>query len=405
MGLPHSLLLVFLVCGVAFGYPLDGGARTGIRRLEGYRKLNLPKGALWSTDQIRLRLQSLPNFDITPETPRDPYLQKGIEAIFAGRDSSYSIAILDITDPAHPRYAALREDVKRIPGSVGKILVATGMFGAVARAYPDPAARERFLRETVVTADDFVHVDGKTVPFYDAAAKRTVNRRIEIGDRFNLYEWLDHMLSQSSNAAASFTWKQTMLLYRFGSRYPLPDAEATAFFRNIPKTELGQLSLEAIESALRASGINTDKFRIGTLFTRNGSRVVPGTASYACPSEMLRWLVKLEQGKIVDAWSSLDLKRLLYFARPRYRYASSPAIADAGVYFKSGSLFQCAPEPGYQCVQYKGNKMNLMHSVAIVESGSKAYLVAMTSNVLKLNSAVEHQSIATMIERLIQGKS
>jgi hypothetical protein len=329
-------------------------------------------------------LQSLPNFDITPETPRDPYLQKGIEAIFAGRDSSYSIAILDITDPAHPRYAALREDVKRIPGSVGKILVATGMFGAVA---------------------DFVHVDGKTVPFYDAAAKRTVNRRIEIGDRFNLYEWLDHMLSQSSNAAASFTWKQTMLLYRFGSRYPLPDAEATAFFRNIPKTELGQLSLEAIESALRASGIDTDKFRIGTLFTRNGSRVVPGTASYACPSEMLRWLVKLEQGKIVDAWSSLDLKRLLYFARPRYRYASSPAIADAGVYFKSGSLFQCAPEPGYQCVQYKGNKMNLMHSVAIVESGSKAYLVAMTSNVLKLNSAVEHQSIATMIERLIQGKS
>jgi hypothetical protein len=399
-----KLAALLLAPALVFSYPLDGGARTGIRRLEGYKKLNIPKGGLWSTDQIRLRLQSLPNFDITPETPRDGYLQKGIEGIFAGRDPSYSIAILDISDPARPRYAALREDVKRIPGSVGKILVATGLFGAVARACPDPAAREKFLRETVVAGDDFVHVDGKTVPFYDAAARRIVSRRIQIGDRFNLYEWLDHMLSQSSNAAASFTWKQTMLLYRFGTRYPLPEAEAAAFFQSTPKTELGQLSLEAIESALGASAIDTDKFRIGTMFTRNGSRVVPGTASYACPSEMLRWLVRLEQGRIVDAWSSLELKRLLYFARPRYRYASSPAIAGAGVYFKSGSLFQCAPEPGYQCVQYKGNKMNLMHSVAIVESGSKAYLVAMTSNVLKLNSAVEHQSIATLIERLIQSR-
>ena len=45
-----------------------------------------------------------------------------------------------------------------------------------------------------------------------------------------------------------------------------------------------------------------------------------------------------------------------------------------------------------------------MHSVAIVESGKRVYLVAMMSNVLKANSAVEHQTIAGEIERLIQSR-
>jgi len=55
-------------------------------------------------------------------------------------------------------------------------------------------------------------------------------------------------------------------------------------------------------------------------------------------------------------------------------------------------------------VQYKGNKVNLMHSVAVVESGAKTYLVAMMSNVLRVKSAVEHQTIAGEIEKLIQGR-
>ena len=103
----------------------------------------------------------------------------------------------------------------------------------------------------------------------------------------------------------------------------------------------------------------------------------------------------------MDAWSSLEMKRLMYFSRPRYRYASSPALDNAAVFFKSGSLFECTPEPGVKCLQYRGTKVNLMHSVAIVESGPKRYLVALMSNVLHLNSAVEHQTIATLIERLI----
>jgi hypothetical protein len=402
----RRLALILLAPLAAAAYPLDGAAKTGIRRLTGYKeKLKLPPGAYRSSEVIKLRLTANPSFDIAPDTPRDPALQKGLDDIFARRDRSYSVAVLDITDPVSPRYAAIREDVKRIPGSVGKIFVATGLFGAVARAHPDTAARERFLRETVIEASGFVHVDSKTVPFYNPEKKALAYRRLEIGDRFNLYEWLDHMLSQSSNAAAAETWKQAMLLDRFPRQFPLARTDIDRFFRETPKTELAALSLSVNEQPLRAAGLDTEKIRIGTFFTRNGGRAVPGTASYASPGELLRWLIRLEQGRIVDAWSSLEIKKLLYFSRPRYRYASSPALADAAVYFKSGSLFECAPEPGYSCGQYRGNKLNLMHSVAIVESAAKVYLVAMTSNVLKLNSAFEHQTVGTLIEKLLQSSA
>ena len=45
-----------------------------------------------------------------------------------------------------------------------------------------------------------------------------------------------------------------------------------------------------------------------------------------------------------------------------------------------------------------------MHSVAIIESGAKIYLVTMMSNVLRLNSAVEHQKVATEVEKLLQSR-
>ncbi|MBI3695804.1 MAG: hypothetical protein HY238_13315 [Acidobacteria bacterium] len=398
----------------AYGYPLDGAGKTGIRRLVGYRLVHegkikgtakLPPGALLSSDQIALRLKGAnDSFDIDAKTPRDPYLQEGIQKIFGGRDPSYAVAMLDISDARKPLYAALRENDKKIPGSVGKLLVATGMFDALARAYPAIEAREKFLRETQITADNFIFRDGKTVPIYNQGDPAVVNRVLALSDRFNLWEWMDHMLSQSSNAAGSEVWKQVMLLRQFGTRYPLPKEQEAAFFRETPKPALSKLALDALEAPVLAAGLDTGRLRLGTFFTRNASAVIPGAASYACPSELLRWLVKMEQGKLVDPWSSLELKKLLYFARPRYRYASAPALNKAAVFFKSGSLFECAPEPGFKCGQYKGNQLNLMHSVAVVESGKKVYLVVIMSNVLKINSAVEHQTIAGEIERLVQGR-
>jgi hypothetical protein len=211
------------------------------------------------------------------------------------------------------------------------------------------------------------------------------------------------MLSQSSNAAGSFSWKEALLLRRFGAAYPPPAAEEKAFLAS-NKTELAREALETLEEPLRNAGLDTGNLRLGTMFTSGGSSVIPGAKSYGTPKELLRWLLRLEQGRIVDEWSSLEIKKLIYFARPRYRYASSPALNNAAVFFKSGSFFQCRPEPGFVCKAYAGNETNIMNSISIVESGEKVYLVALMSNVLRTNSAVEHQRVATLVEKLVQGR-
>ena len=407
-----GVVILLLITPPLRTYPLDGVGSTGIRRLAGYRLVHegkikgtvrLPPGAMLPSDQILLHLKGVA-FDITPATSHDPYLQAGIERIFGGRDRSYSVALLDISNPQKPLYASLRGDDLKIPGSVGKLCVATGLFGALAANWPSIPDRQKVLHDTIVEADSFIFTDGKTVPIYNDGDPAVVNRTLRLGDRFNLWEWLDHMLSQSSNAAGSTVWKQAMLIRRFGTGYPRSKAEQDAFIRDTPKPELSKLALSALDQPLAASGIDNSRLRLGTFFTRNASKAIPGAASYACPNELLRWLVKMEQGKIVDEWSSLEIKKLLYFVRPRYRYASSPALAKAAVFFKSGSLFECKPEPGFRCKQYMGNVTNLMNSVAVVESGEKRYLIAMMSNVLKVNSAVEHQTIASEIEKLVQGR-
>ncbi len=406
----RKLLLFALAAAWLYAYPLDGDKRTGIRRLTGYRLAQsglvkgpkIPPGGQWGADRIKLRLLANANFDIGADTAKDAALQRGLEEILGGRSQSYGMALLDITNPRKPRYAAVREDEPLLPGSVGKLLVATGMLDALKRAYPDVSARERLLRETVRAADGFVVRDGKTVPFYEPGAPAVVNRRIAPGDRFSLWEWLDHMLSQSSNAAGSFCWKEAILLRRFGTRYPISSDEENRYLSATPRSELGKAALETLEDPLRAAGIDTDRLRLGTMFTSGGSKVFPGARSYGTPRELLKWLVRMEQGRLVDEWSSLELKRLIYFARPRYRYASAPALNNAGVFFKSGSFFQCRPESGFTCKPYAGNATNIMNSVAVVESGGRIYLAALMSNVLRVNSAVEHQRIAGLVERLIQ---
>jgi len=409
----RALVIGLIAAMPAGAYPLDGAASTGIRRLTGYKLVNegkikgavkLPPGAMLRSDQIVLRLKSVnPGLDVTANLPQDPNLKAGLDRIFSGRDPSYTVAILDITDPRQPRYASLRGDDKKIPGSVGKLCVVTGLFGAIAATWPAIPDRQKVLRETIVEADSFILTDGKTVPIYQDGDPAVVSRALKIGDRFSLWEWTDHMLSQSSNAAGSMMWKQAMLIRRFGKAYPQPKAEQDAFLKNTPRPELTKLALAALEEPLGASGVDTSRLRLGTFFTRTASNAIPGSGSYACPNELLRWLVKLEQGKIVDEWSSLEIKKLLYFVRPRYRYASAPALDKSAVFFKSGSLFEC--KPGTTCKSYAGNVTNLMHSVAIVESGEKHYLVAMMSNVLGVNSAVEHATIAAEIEKLIQGRT
>jgi hypothetical protein len=90
----------------------------------------------------------------------------------------------------------------------------------------------------------------------------------------------------------------------------------------------------------------------------------------------------------------------------RIRYASAPALKEAAVYYKSGSLYKCKEEEGFKCSAYRGNVYNYMNSVAIVEQeidGKRLhYIVILVSNVLRKNSAEKHQELGTKMHQLIQ---
>ena len=148
-----SAVLIFAILLAA--YPLDSAKRTGIRRLAGYQLAQegkvqgpkIPPGGLWGEARIQLRLMNNRDFDIKPDTPRDGALQAKLESILGGRNLSYGIALLDISDPAHPRYAAVRETDKLLPGSVGKLCIATGFMGALEKPILiRPRARSFFAR-------------------------------------------------------------------------------------------------------------------------------------------------------------------------------------------------------------------------------------------------------------------
>jgi hypothetical protein len=117
-------------------------------------------------------------------------------------------------------------------------------------------------------------------------------------------------------------------------------------------------------------------------------------------------MLLMERGQLVDPWSSLELKRLLYVTERRIRYASSPALHNAAVYSKSGSWWGCKEEAGFNCQPYHGNLRNYMNSVTIVEEQTEGvdlyYMVVLISNVLRENSAVTHQTMATRIHHLIR---
>jgi hypothetical protein len=407
-----ALAIALLAAAGASAYPLDGYEKTGIARLEAFdlarepllARGDLKPGSLRGTDEVRLRLSDRPDFRLPPS---DPELARRLREVLGEDAPAYGIAVLDLSDPAGPRYVELNGDRIQNPGSVGKILVALAWFQAMADVYPDDLqARERLLYETVITADSFIRTDGHTVPFYrpgDAAVKR---RPIQEGDSANLWTFFDWMLSASSNAAASAIMKQLILLVHFGPDYPVPQEAADAFLADTPQKELSKLYLDAMLGPLARNGLDAEKLRQGSFFTREGKRRVPGTNSLATARELMKYAVRMEQGALVDPWSSLQIKRLLYLTDIRIRYASHPALDESAVYYKSGSLYGCQPEPGFECGKYMGNRMNYMNSLAIVESeeGGRSldYIVVVLSNVLKKNSLEEHRELARRIHRLIE---
>ncbi|HRX52662.1 MAG TPA: hypothetical protein P5571_14935 [Candidatus Krumholzibacteria bacterium] len=405
------LLAATALAGIAGAYPNDGYAGTGIRRLERLRlqleadpeHADLPAGGRLGTADIVLHLADSRGDSVSFFPAPDRRLQAALEGIFPDRDESYSVALMDIT-PGRPfRYAAIQPERQFSPGSVGKIAIAAGLFAELRRLFPDDVdARARLLRERVVTATDWIVHDEHAVPIYEPGTGAFVSRRVREGDAATLYEWTDHMLSASANAAASLVWKEVMLMRAFGASYPPSPEEEAAFFSGTPKTELRDLAVSVVNEPLRAAGIPETRWRLGSFFTRRGKAIVPGSPSLGTPAGALSFLLQIERGAVVDAWSSLEIKRLLYMTARRIRYASSPALASSAVYFKSGSLYRCEPEPEFTCRKYMGNVENTMNSIAIVERpDGTVYCVALMSNILRRNSAVEHQTLATFIDRIM----
>ena len=407
-----ACLMGFIGAATCWAYPLDGYEYTGIARVEAYRlamegKVRAPKqppGALLSTDQVDIRLAARSDFTIPPP---DAEFAEAVQRLLGAEADRYAVAVLDLSNLEQPRYAEHRSTARANPGSVGKILIAMGVFQALADVYPDDIdARLAILRNTVITADEFIQSDHHVVPVWQPGNARVRYPKIKIGDQASLYTYLDWMLSASSNAAASMVLKHVMLLVHFGPAYPVSEAEAQQFFKETSKKELAALLSRALQDPVTRSGLDLEQLRQGSFFTWKGKRLVPGTTSYGTPQELMRWLIKLEQGKLVDAFSSREIKRLLYMTQRRIRYASAPALAKSAVYFKSGSLYKCKAEPGFECKKYHGNVINMLNSVAIIEAPADQrqlyYMVVVMSNVLRKNSAVVHQTLATRIHRMLE---
>ncbi len=408
-----SLALVLISTQKLDAYPIDGYDYSGIKRLEYYRLANLgevkgtqlPNGSLMNLEDVKPRLL---NSDSASELPEnDPELARKLKKAIPGGAGRYSITLLDLSDPDNIAYAEHNPNYVNNVGSVGKFLVAMALFAKLAELYPDDiAARIDILKNTVVTADRFSQTDSHTVRYWDVEARKLKRHPIRIGDQASLWEYLDWMISPSSNSAAAMVQRELMLLSHYKHDYPVDEATQKDFFKSTPKKELSAIFLDTMLQPLKSHGVDTEKLRQGSFFTRGGKNVVSGTNSRGNTRELIKLLYLMEKGELVDEFSSTEIKRLMYNTERRIRYASHPALHDSAMYFKSGSLYKCVAEEGFSCGKYKGNKLNLLASLAIVESPSTDhklhYLVVVHSNVLKVNSAVAHQTLGLRIQRILE---
>ncbi|WP_047415815.1 serine hydrolase [Cellulophaga sp. Hel_I_12] len=396
-------------------YPIDGYEQTGIKRLLRLELIKngalkettpLPEGAKKSWSDIQLNLSERASDSVGSFFQIDETFQKEINGLFRGLDKSYSLTVLDISDIDHIRYAKRNETAGYQPGSVGKLAVLIALFTQLEKIYPDSwESRTDLLKHKNVKAGVWGLTDEHTIPIYNIEKKTQIKRQVVASDVFSLYEWADHMLSVSNNGAASIVWREALLMAAFGQEYPeLTDEKALEYFKTTPKKELTDLANDVVNLPLRELGISHDEWRLGSFFTRGANTYVGDKGgSIGTPVGMMKFLVQLEQGQVVDAQSSLEMKRLMYMTDRRIRYAQSPSLKDAAVYFKSGSLYKCDRSNGQVCGKYMGNIQNFMNSVIIVEQPDNCtYMVVLMTNVLGKNSASDHMYLASAIDKIVR---
>ena len=95
-----------------------------------------------------------------------------------------------------------------------------------------------------------------------------------------------------------------------------------------------QLFQQTFWEPVTRNGLDLRQIRQGSFFTAQGQKHVSGGGnSYATARSLMEFMLRMEEGRLVDEWSSRQLKRLLYMTERRIRYASSPALREAAVYF------------------------------------------------------------------------
>ena len=267
-----SALIVFSLVATALtvmAYPLDGYEETGIRRVEGARLANeglaiggfQPPGAMLTTEQVDIRLV---NRNVTLP-PADAAFTEQIKGLLGEHADRYGIAVLDLTDLENPRYAEHRGDYRQNVGSVGKLLVALGLFQALADTWPDDLDRRKaVLRDTIMTADDFAHSDHHTVRIFNVETRELIRRPIADGDKGELWEYLDWMLSVSSNSAAAMVMRDAMLLRHFGKDYPVSEEQISTFFSTTPAGQLTRLFQQTFWEPVTRNGLSLDQIRQGS---------------------------------------------------------------------------------------------------------------------------------------------
>ncbi|CDF80871.1 conserved hypothetical protein, beta-lactamase f amily [Formosa agariphila KMM 3901] len=411
-------LLLLIVVLASFGftanhfYPIDGYALTGIKRLAYLERVKsgeikshrIPPGAFRPLDSIGLNLKDRKS-ELGAVPQIDEALQGRIEQLFRGLDKNYSIAVLDMTKGQPIRYAQHRESVGYQPGSVGKLVVLSAFFNQLCQILPggDFEERRQLLKDKIVKAGNWALYDHHTVPIYDLDTQNLVKRTIRATDEFTLYEWLDNMVSVSNNGAASVVWREAVLMHVFQGEYPkLTFEEGEAYFKKTPKSELSEMAINLVNEPLRELGITEEEWRLGKFFTNGAGNYIPGRdGSIGTPIGLIKFVIALEKGEIVDEASSLEMKRLLYMTDRRIRYAASKRLDSSAVYFKSGSFYKCDKDKG-KCGDYAGNVYNYMNSVAVVEKpNGTRYAVCLMSNVLHKNSAYDHLMLASKIDAIM----
>ena len=435
----------------ARAYPVDDYKRTGISRLrwqygieyEGKHGRKMVPGGRWTADMIQLRmLEKGRDFEITPETPKDPALQADLEEILRKWSwRRYNVAILDITDPLKPRYAGVNEHETQTPGSVAKIEVAAAMLEQLKQRFPDVAKREELLRTHKVTADDWAKSDSHEVPVpYGENLEKASSRKIRTGDTFTLWEWMDHALSASNNSAASTLWREATLMKLLGDQYP-PEKYDAELWKKWDKETLTAASFDVVDKPLVDAGIDPEVMRLRLYFTTGANRYIKSKSCGATPFTIIQWMLKVEQGRMVDEFSSLELKKMLYLTRRRVRYFYTKTLNDFGAFFKTGSLYRFSENA--ERIQYQGDLVNVLNAMVevdttppppepivdhvkqektgatvptkvdgitaaapvVAKAEKKAtphvYIIAVMSNELKRNAALDHAKLAEAIHEIV----